>query len=212
MQPPRRPSCARAFTLVELLVVVTLLAGLLTAFAVFSTKPDSGRRVGLGMQFLAGKLRETRGVAAMRLTQARLLIHADPSQPELMWQSCVIVSESETGSGTWEVFSEPQKLPPGVCWVPPDGAGGWSGPLSTGGMMMPLPQTARAGAWKPGCACWAYEFTPTGRIANRHYDLILGEGSTTGGVGVLQNSKNYRGLRVNAYGHVIEVADLVPGS
>jgi prepilin-type N-terminal cleavage/methylation domain-containing protein len=50
MQPPRRPSCARAFTLVELLVVVTLLAGLLTAFAVFSTKPDSGRRVGLGMQ------------------------------------------------------------------------------------------------------------------------------------------------------------------
>lgn len=196
----------------ETLVVVTILAGMLTALAVMAGRPESGGHLGRAAQLMAGKLRETRGVAAMRLTPARLLVHADPAQPELMLQSCVILSETEAGSGEWEVFSEPQRLPPGVCWVPPDGAKGWTGPLSAGGAFMALPQTAKAGQWRPGCACWAYEFSATGRIQNRSYDLIMAGGSTLAGTAVLQDSRNFRGLHVTAYGHVVEAADLVPSS
>ena len=201
------PRSASAFTLVELLVVIVIITITLSILGMATAEPGVGRRLNLGAQFLSGKVRETRGVAAMRLSNARLLIHANPAQPELMWQSFVIVAETEIGSGVWEAVGDPQKLPTGICWVPPAGASGWSGPLSSGGK--PVQTSSRIGLWQEGTPCWAYEFTPSARIASKHYDLILAEGSTIEGIGILKNSQNFRGMHVNAYGHVSEIADMV---
>ncbi|MFO1484978.1 MAG: prepilin-type N-terminal cleavage/methylation domain-containing protein [Verrucomicrobiaceae bacterium] len=197
---------AAAFTLLELLVVIVIITIALSILGMSTAQPDVGRRLNWGAQFLSGKMRETRGVAAMRLSNARLLVHANPMQPELMWQSFVIVAETEIGSGVWEPVGDPQRLPAGICWVPPTGAAGWSGPLSAGGK--PVQISTRIGPWLEGSACWAYEFTPSSRIENRRYDLILAEGSTMDGVGVLRNPQSFRGMHVNAYGHVSEIADM----
>lgn len=207
MSKPRhlQPSTA-AFTVLELLVVVAIIAAVITLMSSAMAEPDVGRRLNWGAQFVSGKMRETRGVAAMRMSNARLLVHMNPSEPELMWQSFVIVAETEIGSGVWEPVGVPQKLPAGICWVPPGGAAGWSGPLSSGGQ--PAQTSTPTGAWPGGAACWAYEFTPAARIASLSYDVILAEGSTVGGVGVLRNSHNFRGMHVNAYGHVSEIADM----
>lgn len=201
----RRDACC-AFTLVEVLVVVAVLSVVLVVASTIGGNAGLDRRLNSGAQFLYSKLNEARGVAAMRLTPARLLVHADPVQPELMWQSFVIVAETEIGSGNWIEVGTPARLPQGVCWIPAGGLPGWAGPASDGGASTTLP--AAAGAWAPGCACWAYEFSPAGRIKGRHYDLFIAEGSTVGGVGALKNPKNHRGLRVNAYGHVLDIADM----
>lgn len=195
-----------AFTLVELLVVIAIITAMLTLMSMTLAEPDVGRRLNWSAQFVSGKMRETRGVAAMRMSNARLLVHANPAEPELMWQSFAIVAETEIGSGIWEPVGDPQKLPAGICWVPSGGAAGWSGPLSSGGM--PAQTSVRIGAWMEGTPCWAYEFTPAARIASLSYDVILAEGSTVGGIGVLRNSNNFRGMHVNAYGHVSEIADM----
>lgn len=202
------PRPASAFTLVELLVVIVIITIALSLLGLATAEPSVGRRLNWGAQFISGKMRETRGVAAMRLSNARLLIHTNPAQPELMWQSFVIVAETEIGSGVWDPVGDPQKLPAGICWVPPAGATGWSGPLSYGGK--PVQISSRIGLWQDGTPCWAYEFTPSARIASRYYDLILAEGSTIEGIGILKNSQNFRGMHVNAYGHVSEIADMTP--
>lgn len=206
-----RTLCARAsaaaFTLLELLVVMVIITISLCILGLAMAEPDVGRRLDRGAQYLSGKVRETRGVAAMRLSNARLLVNANPAQPELMWQSFVIVVETEIGSDVWEPVGTPDRLPAGICWVPPSGASGWSGPLSIGGK--PVQITQRIGAWQEGTPCWAYEFTPSARIASRRYDLVLAEGSTLGGAGVLRNPHHFRGMHVNAYGHVSEFADMM---
>lgn len=210
---PMRPVLQRqrcffaAFTLLELLVVIVIIAFVLATLGLATTEPGVGRRLNWGAQFVSGKVREARGVAAMRMSNARLLVHADPTQPELMWQSFAIVAETEIGSGVWEPVGDPQKLPAGICWVPPTNAANWSGPVSFGGK--PVQIVTRIGLWEEGASCWAYEFTPSARIASRCYDLILAEGSTVEGVGILKNSQNFRGMHVNAYGHVSELADMV---
>ncbi|MFN0078429.1 MAG: hypothetical protein ACKVY0_18385, partial [Prosthecobacter sp.] len=110
-----RTICVRAspaaFTLVELLVVIVIITAALSILGLATAEPSVGRRLNWGAQFISGKVRETRGVAAMRLSNARLLIHTNPTQPELMWQSFVIVAETEIGSGVWEPVGDPQKLP-----------------------------------------------------------------------------------------------------
>lgn len=197
---------AGAFTLLELLAVIVIITITLSLLGLATAEPDVSRRLNWGAQFISGKMRETRGVAAMRLSNARLLVHANPAQPELMWQAFAIVAESEIGSDVWEPVGAPARLPAGICWVPPAGSEGWSGPLSSGGK--PVQLATRIGLWREGTPCWAYEFTPAARITNRFYDVILAEGSTLEGVGLLRNPRNFRGLHVNAYGHVAEIADM----
>jgi prepilin-type N-terminal cleavage/methylation domain-containing protein len=194
------------FTLLELLVVIVIITLVMSILGLSTAQPDTGRRLERGAQFLSGKVRETRSVAAMRLSNARLLVHMNPAQPDLMLQSFVIVVETEIGSGVWEPVGDPQRLPAGICWVPPLGVEGWGGPRSIGGK--PAQSTQRTGAWLEGSACWAYEFTPAARIDSRRYDLILAEGSTMSGIAVLRNPQNFRGMHVNAYGHVSEIADM----
>lgn len=197
--------CARsAFTLVELLVVMLLVTLALTFFATLTVKPDISRRLNAAEHLFQGKLREARGVAAMRQSNARLLIHADPSQPELQWHSLTIVVESEPGSDRWEPVGTPEKLPEAVFWVANHAGDSWTGPTSFGGQEMR--PGFRIGGWQAGIVCRAYEFKPTGRISSLRYDCYLSEGSANlTSQPRLLHPENIRGLRVNTYGQVSAV-------
>jgi prepilin-type N-terminal cleavage/methylation domain-containing protein len=201
---PRRHR-THAFTFVEILIVLTIIAIAMSLFATYANRPDTATRLSSARQMTWAKLREARGVAAMRQSPARLLIHMDPSHPELMYKSVMIVAETEIGSDQWEAVHDTDVLPRGVCWVPPAGVAGWTGPCSSGGKAITL-GTAIAG-WKSGTACWAYEFHSSGRITSSRYDLCLAQGSTEGGAPIFYNPSNYRAVRVSAYGQVSELAD-----
>ena len=183
-------------------IVIALVMSLFT----FTGKPSLGRRLTVGGQMMAEKLRETRQVAAMRRCSARLLIHTDDRQPEYRLRGLAIVVEHEPGDGKWELVGEASLLPENVYWVPAEGnALGWTGPISEGGTLATLPFVLRP--WIDNATCWFYEFKPTGRITNGRYDACLGTGfiANDGGV-VFQNPQNSRALRVNAYGLVSEIA------
>lgn len=192
------------FTLVELLMVMLLITLSLGIFASLSSKPDVGLRLNTAGQLFQVKLREARGVAAMRQSNARLLIHAGHAQPELQWHSIAIVVESEPGSGVWEPVGAPERLPEGAFWIPNDISQDWIGPSSFGGQGTILENSM--GGWNVGTACWAYEFKPTGRISSLRYDCYLSEGSVDPpSQPRLLNPANLRGLRVNTYGQVSAV-------
>lgn len=193
------------FTLVEMLMVILLITLTLGVFTSLSGKPDVSRRLNTAGQFVYGKLREARGVAAMRQSNARLLIHTDSAQPELRWHSVTIVVESEPGGGIWEPVGAPERLPEAIFWVPNDAMDDWTGVTSFGGQEMKL--ETGIGSWQAGATCWAYEFKPTGRISSLRYNCYLSERSVNKPLQPrLRNPQNLRGLRVNTYGQVSEVA------
>ena len=130
----------------------------------------------------------------MRLSNARLLIHTDASQPELCRQALALEVESEPGSGQWAVAGKPEPLPRGVVWASDTG----------GGRIVALAEPA--GAWRSGVSCVAFEFTATGRARNARYDCVIGLGAVSpDGKVQLSNTKFTRGLWVNAYGLVSEL-------
>ncbi|CAN5915449.1 hypothetical protein BH11VER1_BH11VER1_18030 [soil metagenome] len=194
----------RGLTLVELLAVMLLITLTLTFFTSFNVKPDVSRRLNAAEQLLNGKLREARGVAAMRQSNARLLIHADQAQPELQWHSVTIVVESEPDSNIWEPVGAPEKLPEAIFWVPNDPGADWTGAASFGGQDMRV--AIDIGGWQAGALCKAYEFKPTGRISSLRYDCYLSEGFVNiPSEPRLQNPQNLRGLRVNTYGQIAAI-------
>lgn len=199
--PDRSSWSCHAFTLVEILFVITILVvavGLLS----FGLKPSTARQLNDASNLLYGKLREARGVAAMRQNHARLLIHADARQRDYAYRALAIVVETEPGSQQWELVDAPELLPEGIRFVPMATKGGSSaGPFSAGGKEVEL--SVNVGAWLQNANCLAFEFKPTGRISNVGYDCYLAEGSTLeNGSPVFKNLDNLRGLRVNDYGLV----------
>lgn len=193
------------FTLVEMLVVMLVITLSLGLFASLSGKPDVNRRLNTAGQLFYGKLREARGVAAMRQSNARLLIHTDQAQPELQWHSVTIVVETEPGGDIWEPVGAPERLPDAIFWIPNEVKDDWAGVTSFGGQNMKL--DIGIGGWLPGISCWAYEFKPTGRISSLRYNCYLSEGFIDATLQPrLRNPQNLRGLRVNTYGQVSSVA------
>lgn len=184
---------SRGFSILEVLIVLVILGMMMLAWDL-AMQPGASERLDAGQKLLAARMREARQVAVMRLSHARLLVHADPLQPDLCRQALAIAVETEPGSGQWEVVGRPEPLPRGVVWA--SGAGG--------GRVVALVQAA--GAWRSGVSCIAFEFTPTGRALNARYDCVIGLGSVTPeGQAQLSNTKFTRGLWVNAYGLVSEL-------
>ncbi len=195
----------QGFTLVELLVVILFVTLTLGLFTSLTSKPDISRRLNAAGQLFYGKLREARSVAAMRQSNARLLIHMDHSHSDLLMHSVTIVAETEPGNSIWEPVGAPERLPDGILWIPNDGVNGWSGITSFGGQNMNL--EIEIGGWTANTTCWAYEFKPTGRISSLRYDCYVAEGFIDTDLHPkLLNPQNLRGLRVNTYGQVSEVA------
>lgn len=163
----------RAFTLVELLVVVALVGTLLAA-GVAGLRRRGGLAREAAVALLAARVAEARTLAVTRGAAVRMLVHADPGDPERFLRFVVLaVRDGET----WRLVDDGTVLPEGTALLPPDGPGeagpgivrrngdDWGRP--SGGV---LRSTALVSAWGrdevpefPGCSRWLHvHFSATG--------------------------------------------------
>lgn len=107
---------AAGFTLFELLVVVGLMAAA-TAVAVTCLRGGGqGAARDAAIALLASRVAEARGLAVSRGTSARLLVHADPVQPERYLRYVVVCAPD---GAAWRPVDSGSLLPDGVVVLPP---------------------------------------------------------------------------------------------
>lgn len=196
LQDNRHRVQRHAFSLLEQLIVLVIIAILLLAGLSFNKTP-LGERMAAAEQFVGSKVREARFVAVMRSSNARLLVHADSSQPDYCWRSVTIVAETEPGSGEWHAVGLPERLPPGIVWADKGTAGPHSGKMES------LPDAISG--WASGVQCLSYEFEGSGRATESSYVCRFGLGGVAEGMPVFSNRKDIRGVWVSAYGFVSEL-------
>lgn len=113
------------FTLVELLVVISIIAILLSVAAVGIQNIDKGQATVSATAQAQGLMDEARSLAIGRSTRARLCIHADSGDPDRYLRFAVVAYEEierdETGEETgrsWRVDSRGTFFPNGVYFHP----------------------------------------------------------------------------------------------
>lgn len=108
----------RAFTLVEMLVVITIIAILLAAGSAVMRSGTEASSVRTAADTLQSLTELARGAAVGRSTEARLLIANDPlDEDRYLRVAAVAVAEPAsdgTGSWTWKLVGELRELPGGV--------------------------------------------------------------------------------------------------
>lgn len=214
-----RPTAAgrgvRAFTLLELLAVVGLMAAVVAVGVAGLRGGGTGVARDAAVLLLASRVAEVRQLATSRGEAARLLVHADPAQPE-RYLRLVVVAVPDGGGG-WRPNDGGSILPDGQVVLPPQaltatGPGAvlregedWSRP--SGGMLRStgLRSYAALGGGPPvlGTAGWlVVHFSATGGTLAG--DLVVAAGrrqdETVPVTVVCERPDNVAGLALSAYG------------
>ena len=224
----RSPASRGGFTLIELLVVLGIIAAVVGGVGLAMRGGDGTAALGAGQRTMASMLTATRGQAVMNGTNARLIVHVDPSEPERYLRKVGIIRRAEIGGTSgWVPTSEGTALPRGTYFVP-DRNASFSGQPS----MPPIPQDLFGEDWDEGNDAisasaglmqiqyprlqsgadflsegtgpvWAYyEFGPNGQMtdASPNLQIVLTTGRPTPGTPVLENPENVRGLVLRRIG------------
>ncbi len=110
-----------AFTLVELLVVLGVIAIFVGAFAT-ALRPGNPSVAVQGAQAnFAALLTQARGVAVLKGADTRLIVHADPDNPDrfLRFAGIVFDANNDPDNPDWRAATDGISLPNGVFVVPP---------------------------------------------------------------------------------------------
>ena len=206
----------RGFTLIELMVVIGLIAGL--AYFVVGGLADGGRNTALqsGQATIANFLIVARTQALATGNRTRILVHHDPASVFAVDRYLRFLALEEMRGGVWRTL-QTVVLPSGIYVVPHqnqtppnlyDEAGPWlkvdgsrlhssclSSPLVTQTINVTVQET------------WAeLVFTPLGTTMNSGLlVLAMGTPSAPGGLAdgapiLLKNQDAVRGLQLSAYG------------
>lgn len=120
--PAQRPAVARSgaggFTLFELLAVVALMAAVVAVVAAGLRGAGMGAARDAAVALLGSRVAAARQLATARGEPARLLIHADPADPERYLRYVVVVVPDGAG---WRAHDGGSFLPGRVIVLPPDG-------------------------------------------------------------------------------------------
>ena len=222
------PSSLRTgFTLMELLVVMGIIALTIGAFQMaFRDRPGSAS-LGSGQRIVAGLVQSARGQAILHQTNARLMVHNDPSQPEKFLRFLVIARETEPGSGQWIPTQEGVHLPRNVFFVPQPGSNSvtdqtlrnWDNDTANLSIYRIRHEEPEGSATKnlylngssPQLASegnqWIYyQYGPTGRLQGEGVPepidnrIVLARGRPQPGAPILENEQEIRGLFLRRVG------------
>lgn len=211
---PPSSRMAAGFTLFELLAVVGLMA-VVVAIGVACLRGSGGGAARDGaVALLASRLAEARALANSRGEPARLLVHADPLQPERFLRYVVVATPNGTG---WRPIDGGSLLPAGVVVLPPEPLGvagpgavqragdDWSRASGGGLRSTALRTYAASGGGLPmlGTTNWlVVHFSPTGGVFAG--DLVVANGrrqdETVPVTMVCEQPDNVAGLSLTFYG------------
>lgn len=193
----------RAFTVIELMVVLALLVALAGA-AGLALQPGDGMRALQGGQTVLGQsLALVRAQAALSGRNAALAVSLDSARPEQAMQAVSVAIRDPAGPA-WQRVSDWMPLPAGVALLPattPTGAwieagSDWSGLMSSALSTQPTLVGAEPSL--------LLEFTARGTVVGGGGDLVLATfrrrppGSVTRFI--YKEPDAVRGLTVSAYG------------
>lgn len=112
----RATSCrVRAFTLLELIVVVALIAALAAIVAPI-LKKDVNTEAKIAESLVSGLLYKARAEAILRQQSVRLIIATDPAKPDAYLRQLAIVAQNSTSE--WIIIDGPHELPLGMAVLP----------------------------------------------------------------------------------------------
>lgn len=220
------PRLRRAFTLVELMIVIGLIALLLGAVGLSLSGPGVST-LASAQNTLASLVATARAQAAVKQTEARILIYGTrpPSGDSGRFLRYVRVVTADTpgvtGAGArWTPVGSPVSLPSGICIVPTTTSGllatgvVWPAnpaPVSTFLTAAPAryiiagdPATSAADTY------YALQFTPDGVITPAAAKLAVATTTVTNGLPQFTNAGAVRGLAFRTSGAITRVNE--PGS
>jgi prepilin-type N-terminal cleavage/methylation domain-containing protein len=216
----------RAFTLVELLIVIGLIALLLGAVGLSLSGPGV-TTLATAQNTLAGLVATARAQAAVKQTEARILIYgtrppSGDSEKFLRYLRIVTAdTPGATGAGArWTPVGSPVSLPSGICIVPTTTSGLlatgviWPAnpaPVSTFLAAAPARYTiAGDPATSAADTYYALQFTPDGVVTPVAAKLAVATTTVSNGLPQFTNAGAVRGLAFRTSGAVTRVNE--PGS
>lgn len=193
---------SRAFTLVEILVVLGVIAVVLGTFVGVSRPGSSSLPLRGAQAEVAALLQQTRQTALLEGTEARLFVRADPSDRDryLRFLGIVMDGDRERAGPQWVPATAGVTLPRGVYVIPP-------GAMGPGGADSVLqgPESLDSGVAE--AFSWFVTFAPDGTVATAEgtprLAVGLGRPDPRGNGVIFDEPERVRGVLVRRYGAVV---------
>lgn len=209
----------RAFTLIELLTVIGIIA-IFSGIVVLAMRGgDKSQARDATVTTLASLIVSARSQAALKGVNAAVLIHADTANPD-RYRRYAVVGLTNPSTSSWEPIDAGFSLPAGVYVLtsvnplPTSGPGlhklsseDWT--RSSGGELRStaLNSTVTQAVNSATSELWTYiAFTPRGATTGSAGDIVVANGRPLSGAApasiLLEGSDNIGGISVSSYGAV----------
>ena len=178
-----------AYTLVELLVVISILLFLFSIFVINRNSGD-GVRLNSAQRILSGAVKAARGQAILKSANTRLIIHNDPADVDKYRRFFGIIYDEDDSAGieSWVAANQGTYLPKGIYFdaatsqsESTDIGASWN--VATNEMQIDYPRLSGQ-AGDSGTDYLYYEFNNNGTVSDPNAYLVFRAGRMIPGTGL----------------------------